>query len=119
MLSSRNGGVDPNGLNANNFRPLQGSAALPLSTNNLYANYNSLQAKYMRSKGKAVINMNYIFGKALGIVKPTYDSFNLNNDYGVQSSNRTHIFNAAYSYNFGRVSRNKLAGGFVNGWQVS
>lgn len=119
MLSSKNGGVDPNGLNANNFRPLAGFAALPLSTHNLYANYNSLQVKYMRTKGKAVINTNYTFGKALGILNPTYDSFNLNNDYGVQASNRTHIFNAAYSYNFGRVVRNKLAGGFVNGWQVS
>src|SRR6185312_10180837 len=49
----------------------------------------------------------------------TLDSFNLNNDYGVQSTNRTHIFNAAYSYDFGRIVRNKFAGGVVNGWQVS
>ena len=119
MLSSKNGGVDPNGLNANNFRPLQGFAGLPLATHNLYANYNSMQVKYMRTKGRAVINMNYTFGKALGIVSSTLDQFNLNNDYAVQSTNRTHIFNAAYSYNFGNLVRNKLAGGFVNGWQVS
>ena len=119
MLSSKNNGVDPNGLNANNFRPLVGFAALPLSTHNLYANYNSMQVKYMRTKGKAVINVNYTFGKALGILSPTLDAFNLNNDYGVQSNNRTHIFNAAYSYSFGRVVRNRIAGGVVNGWQVS
>ena len=119
MLSSKNGGVDPNGLNANNFRPLQGFAGLPLATHNLYANYNSMQVKYLRTKGRAVINMNYTFGKAMGIVSSTLDSFNLNNDYGVQSTNRTHIFNAAYSYNFGNLVRNKFAGGFVNGWQVS
>ena len=95
------------------------SRDLPLATHNLYANYNSLQVKYMRTKGRAVINMNYTFGKALGIVSSTLDSFNLNNDYGVQSTNRTHIFNAAYSYNFGDLVRNRLAGGFVNGWQVS
>ena len=55
----------------------------------------------------------------MGIVSSTLDPFNLNNDYGVQSTNRPHIFNAAYSYNFGELVHNKLAGGFVNGWQVS
>jgi hypothetical protein len=119
MLSSKNGGVDPNGLTANNFRPLQGFASLPLSTNNLFANYNSLQTTYMRTKGNAVISANYTFAKALGIVSSTLDSFNINNDYGVQSTNRTHIFNAAYSYRFGKLARNKLAGGFLNSWQVS
>ena len=73
----------------------------------------------MRTKGRAVINMNYTFGKAMGIVSTSLDQFNLNNDYGVQPSNRTHIFNAAYSYNFGDLVRNRFAGGFVNGWQVS
>jgi hypothetical protein len=119
MLSSKNNGVDPNGLNANNFRPLQGFGSLPLATHNLYANYNSLQVKYLRTKGRAVINVNYTFGKAMGIVSSTLDQFNINNDYGVQSTNRPHIFNAAYSYNFGRVVNNRLAGGFVNGWQIS
>jgi hypothetical protein len=119
MLSSKNGGVDPGGLNANNFRPLPGFAGLPLATNNLYANYNSLQTKYIRTKGKAVITANYTFGKAMGILSSTLDSFNLNNDYGVQSTNRKHIFNAAYSYTFGKLARNKLAGGFLNSWQIS
>jgi hypothetical protein len=119
MLSSVNGGVDPNTLNANNFRPLQGFSGLGLATNNLYANYNSVQAKYMRSRGRTIMSVNYTFGKAMGILNPTYDSFNLDNNYGVQANNRTHIFNAAYSYEFGRLTRNKFAGGIVNGWQVS
>jgi len=119
MLSSTNGGVDPNGLTADKFRPLQGFSSLPLATNNLFANYNSLQTKYMRTKGRAVISANYTFGKALGIVSSTLDSFNINNDYGVQMTNRTHIFNVAYSYNFGKVARNKWAGGFLNSWQIS
>jgi hypothetical protein len=37
----------------------------------------------------------------------------------VQSSNRPHIFNVAFSYNFGRIVRNKWAGGLLNEWQVS
>jgi hypothetical protein len=119
MLSSANKGVDPNGLNANNFRPLLGFGSVALATNNLYANYNALQIKWMRTKGRAVMSANYTFGKAMGIVSSTLDSFNLNNDYGVQAANRPQIFNAAYSYDFGKRVRNKWAGGFVNGWQLS
>jgi hypothetical protein len=120
MLSSNNKGVDPATLNSNNFRPLAGfTGAVSLATNNLYANYNALQVKWMRSRGHAVMSVNYTFSKAMGIVNPTYDSFNLNNDYGVQANNRPHIFNAAYSYDFGKRVRNKFAGGFVNGWQIS
>jgi len=119
MLSSRNNDVDPNTLTANNFRPLQGFAGLALATNNLYANYNSMQVKFLRTKGRTIINANYTFGKAMGILNPTYDSFNLNNDYGVQSGNRKHLFNIAYSYTLPKFVRNKWSGGVINGWQIS
>jgi hypothetical protein len=119
MLSSKNGGVDPGTLNANNFRPLQGFAALPLATNNLYANYNSLQIKFLRSKGRGLLNANYTFGKAMGILNPALDAFNLDNDYGVQSSNRKHLFNVAYSYTVGTVLKNKVGAALINGWQLS
>ena len=66
-----------------------------------------------------MINANYTFGKAMGIVSSTLDSFNINNDYGVQAGNRSHIFNVAYSYNFGKFVSNKLAGALINEWQVS
>src|ERR1022692_3024949 len=119
MLSSKNGGVDPNSLTANNFRPLQGFSDLGLATNNTYASYNALQVTWVRTKGRYTINMNYAFGKAMGIVNPALDSFNLANDYGVQPANRTHIFNAAYSIELGNPARDKIVGGFVNGWQLS
>ena len=120
MLASKNGGVDPNSLTANNFRPLQGFSDLFLATNNAYASYNALQVTWVRTKGRYTINMNYAFGKAMGIVNPALDQYNLANDYGVQSANRTHIFNAAYSVELGNpVNNNKIAGAFVNGWQLS
>jgi hypothetical protein len=119
LLSSKNGGVDPATLNANNFRPLPGISDVNLATNNLYSNYNSLQVTYMRSKGGAILSANYSLAKAMGINNPTYDVFNLNNNYGVQSGDRRHIANVLYSYEMGRVVRNKIAGGFVNGWQFS
>jgi hypothetical protein len=119
MLSSKNNGVDPASLNANNFRPLQGFSGVALATNNLYANYNALQVTYARTKGRAVISANYTFAKALGILSPTLDSFNLRNDYGVQSTNRPHIANTAISYAMPNVTRNRYAGTLVNGWQLS
>jgi hypothetical protein len=118
-----NQGVDPNSLTADNFRPLKGFSDLNLATNKAYSNYNAMQLTWIRTKGRYTINMNYTFGKAMGTMfangGPTYDQFNLNNNYGVQATNRTHIFNIAYSIELGNPVRDKIAGGFVNGWQVS
>ena len=114
-----NQGVDPNSLTADNFRPLKGFSDLNLATNKGYANYNALQMTWVRTKGRYTVNMNYTYGKAMGIVSPTLDQYNLSNDYGVQPSNRTHIFNMAYSVELGNFARQKIAGGFVNGWQLS
>jgi hypothetical protein len=120
MLASRNGGADPNSLTANNFRPLLGFSDLGLATNNTYSNYNALQMTWVRTKGRYTINMNYTYGKSMGILNPALDSFNLNNDYGVLGTNRKQIFNAAYSIELGNpVQHNKALGGLVNGWQLS
>ncbi|MGA2577240.1 MAG: carboxypeptidase-like regulatory domain-containing protein [Bryobacteraceae bacterium] len=120
MLSSNNGGVNPNNLNSNNFVPYSGySTSTYLATNNLYANYNALQVTWVRSKGRYNLNFNYAYGKAMGIVNANADPFNLANDYGVQPSNRTHIFNAAYSIELGNHTTGKMLGGFINGWQLS
>src|ERR1022692_2428589 len=123
MLASRNGGVDPNSLTADTFRPLLGFSDLNLATNKGYANYNAAQVTWIRTKGRYTINMNYTYGKAMGLLYnnggPTYDQFNLNNNYGVQSGNRTHIFNLAYSVELGNPVKDKIAGGLVNGWQLS
>ena len=118
MLSSNNGGVDPNSLDPNNFRPLKGFSDLNLTTNNLYSNYNALQVTWARTKGRYTVDFNYTYGKALGILNG-WDQFNLNNDYGVLAANRTHVFNVAYSLELGNLTKDKVAGGFANGWQIS
>jgi len=121
MLSSKNGGVDPNSLTANNFRPMPIYSDLGPASNNLYANYNALQVTWVRTKGRYTINMNYTYGKAMGILNNgTMDQFNLANDYGVQSTNRKQIFNAAYSIELGTpIKSNAFAKGVINGWQLS
>jgi len=113
-----NQGVDPNSLTPDNFRPLKGFSDLYLATNNGYANYNAMQLTWLRTKGRYTINMNYTYGKAMGIVG-FFDQFNLDKNYGVLPNNRTHIFNIAYSVELGNPLKQKLAGGFVNGWQLS
>jgi len=119
LLASKNGGVDPNSLTPDNFRPLLGFSDLGLATNKAYASYNAVQTTWVRQKGRYTINMNYAYGKAMGIVNPNLDQFNLRNDYGVQPANRKHIFNAAYSIELGNPVHDKVVGGFVNGWQLS
>ena len=120
MLSSRNGGVDPASLNSNNFRPLAGFGDVNLATNFPYANYNSLQVKFLRTRGRSVISANYTWEKSMGIISTTLDSFNIANDYGVQPTNRPQIANIVYSYDFGKILRgNKFAGAVINNWQIS
>lgn len=118
MLASKNGGVDPNTLTANDFRPLKGFSDLNLATFNGYSNYNSLQVTWVRSKGRSSVNLNYTFGKAMGLVN-FRDQFNLDNNYGVLPNNRTHLFNVAYSFDLGNHTTNKAAGALLNGWQLS
>ena len=57
-------------------------------------------------------------GKAMGIVG-NGDQFHLDQNYGVLPQNRTHLFNAAYHIDLPSPAKGKLAGEFVNGWQLS
>ncbi|MDE3179363.1 MAG: carboxypeptidase regulatory-like domain-containing protein, partial [Acidobacteriota bacterium] len=118
MLASNNGGVNPNTLNANNFRPLLGYSDLYVATNNAYSNYNSLQVTWVHTAGRISLNLNYTYSKAMGIAG-FYDQFNLANNYGVLPSNRTQLFNAAYVINIGNPVHSRLGGAFLNGWTLS
>jgi hypothetical protein len=89
-----------------------------------YSNYNSLQTSWNKQSGHANWLMNYTFSKALGIRGENGaalgDPTNIKNDYGVLPNDRTHLFNAAYVYQEGKLyNGNKLLGGVVNGWQLS
>jgi hypothetical protein len=116
MLSATN----PATADANLYRPLQGYGDVNLATNNLYSNYNALQVSWIRHAGMYTIQTNYTFQKALGIVAPNIDPFNLQANYGALPADRRHLFNAAYSIDLGqRVHSNHLVNGALNGWQFS
>lgn len=116
MLTATNPGLaDPD-----KFRPLQGYGDLNEATNNLYANYNSMQLSWIRHVGRYTVQANYTLQKALGIVAPTYNPFNLGSNYGILPSDRRHLFNLAYSIDEGTlVHSNRFVNGAANGWQLS
>ena len=112
--------TNPSTANANNYRPLQGYGDVVLATNDIYQNYNAMQVSWARHAGKYVIQANYTFQKALGIISPVIDPFSLKANYGALGTNRTNLFNAAYSFDFGQlVHSNSLVNGVANGWQLS
>lgn len=119
-LGAMLGASNPGNADANNYRPLQGYGDLNEATNNLYSNYNALQASWAHNSRYYTIEANYTWQKALGIVLPTIDPFNLASNYGVEPTDRRQLFNAAYSVDLGnRVHMNRLANGAANGWQFS
>lgn len=109
---------DPGAAPYDSFRPFSAYQDLSVANHNLYQNYNALQIVWLRTKGRYNLQMNYTYGKSLGIVGA--DQFNLANDYGALGSDRRHIFNAAYSVELpSPVKGNKIGEGLVNGWQLS
>jgi hypothetical protein len=94
---------------------------------NTYSNYNALQMALTKQQGKQLFNVNYTFSKALGVLgiggSATYsypaDPFNYKNDYTFLPFDRRNIFNASYSYDFGKVVENRYLGGVANGWELS
>ena len=84
--------TNPATANANNYRPLQGYGDLVLATNDIYQNYNAMQVSWARHAGKYVIQANYTFQKALGIISPVIDPFSLKANYGALGTNRTNLF---------------------------
>jgi hypothetical protein len=93
------------------------------SARKAWANYNSLQVAWNKTRGWATFGLNYTFSKALGIYTDA-DPFNLQNDYGPLNIDRTHIVNASYSFDLGTRVRGDFTGswlvkGLANGWQFS
>jgi hypothetical protein len=125
LFGDSNGVVTTNSPNVNALYPYNLYGSIHEIEHNEYSNYNSLQASWNKQSGHFNYLMNYTFSKSLGIrgensTNGVGDPTNIKNDYGVLPNDRTHLFNAAYSYQEGSVFHgNKLLGGFINGWQIS
>ena len=92
---------------------------LQTTTHNGWANYHALQASWNRQKGWATFGLNYTFSKALGLFTDA-NPLNFHDDYGPLGIDRTHAFNAAYSFDLGhRIQGNPLLRGILNNWMLS
>ena len=112
----------------NNYRPLNTPlvqyGAIDVPNHVLFANYNGLQVAVSHQSRHLIVNTNYTWSKALGVIGAEStgdpaDPFNVYNNYESLSFDRRHIFNISYTYMVGTPVHNKLLGGFVNGWEVS
>ena len=113
------------------YRPLNTNSVqygdIDVTNHNVFSNYNGLQVGVARQTGRILFNLNYTYSKALGIRGAGADDsngfpttpFNIQSNYGTESFDRRQIANAAYTFEVGTPVHNKLAGGFVNGWELS
>ena len=112
----------------NDYRPLNTPlvqyGALDVPKHVLTSNYNGIQAGITKQTGRILFNVNYTFSKALGILggqsngEPA-NPFNLQDNYGPQSFDRTHILNGSYTFEVGTPVHQKVLAQFANGWEIS
>jgi hypothetical protein len=95
------------------------------ASHRLYSNYNGLQTSLIRQAGPVRVNVNYTFSKALGVLgayqngHPT-DPFNLRNDYLPEGFDRTHVFNASYTWQVGKhFTEKRILSVAVSNWEIS
>ncbi len=106
------------------YRPYPFYQHIEATRHRLYANYNGLQATWSKTQGPLLFTVNYTFSKSLGVYgeyangNPS-DPIDVRNNYGPEAYDRTHMFNATYSYEFGNFFRNRYLGAVTNGWQLS
>ena len=132
MLSAANPGT----ADAKFYRPLNdpvtgnGYGDVNQNTNNAYANYNAMQVTWARQQGHFTIQANYTLQKALGILlsnantqnngSVSINPFDLRSNYGVQPTDRRHLFNIAYSIDVGNpLHAHGVLAGLTAGWQIS
>ena len=108
----------------NDYRPYPQYSHLYVANHNINANYNSLQALWNKQQGHFLYGVNYTYSKALGVLGADgtgtpADPFNYRNDYGPEAFDRTHIFNATYSYTMGDVVHRRFLAALANRWMLS
>jgi hypothetical protein len=118
------------GFATNDYYPMRNYTGLTTVTHGSYSNYNAFIATWQKQTGRVTFTGNYTFSKVLGIRDgetdngtgqgAAMDPYVLANNYGVLGFDHTHIINAAYVINLpSPVHGNALAGGVVNGWELS
>jgi hypothetical protein len=87
--------------------------------NNAYANYNGLQASWVKTTGRLTFNLNGSWSKALGTTMQQ-DPFRQAGNYGPTAQDRSLVFNSSYTYSSGTLhTGSALVNGLGGGWTIS
>jgi len=120
--------TNPDGLGGaglDDYRPYPLYSSIYELRHALHSTYHSMQVSWNKWNGPFHYNFNYTWSKALGdrgadSNGSVADTTNFRNDYGITAYDRTHIFNASYSYIEGSPYKgNRFVGGFIDGWEIS
>lgn len=84
-----------------------------------YANYNGLQATWLKSAGRLTYDFNFTWSKALGTALQE-NPYNVNLNYGPEATDRPFVFNSSYTYQTGNLhTGNRYLNGAAGGWTIS
>ncbi len=134
LYCEANPGAYTPSFTANDYNPLANYQKFILLTHLAWQKYNALQISYQKQSGPVTFITNYSFSKVLGVRDggsnngagngTGVDPFNPLNDYGPLAYDHTNILNFTYNWKLpspihGEGLGMKLAGGAVNGWQIS
>ena len=110
----------------NSLRPFPAIGNIHWWEYNGISNYHSLQATLSRQTGRRFqYFVAYTFSKVLGSVFQNGEYGDLDpfdprhRSYGTLRYDRTHILNLSYNYSIPDAVKGGVAGGILNGWQVS
>lgn len=114
-------------LNLNNLRPYPGLTNISYMISDSNSNYNGLQVRATKRRGRALFTVNYTWSKALADVRSNYgdgdDAYfpmDRHFNYGETNYDRPHLFVSSYTYRlpFFAHSKGLLRSGF-GGWELS
>lgn len=96
-----------------------GTNTVVMAQSDAYANYNGLQATWLKQAGRLTFDLNATWSKALG-TSLQKNPYNINQNYGPEAIDRPFVFNASYTYTTGQLhSGSALLNNAAGGWTIS
>jgi hypothetical protein len=124
-VSSPQGYAEGQGGTVNDFRPYPYYSQVNIARHVLYSNYNGLQVTLRKTQGRLLYAFNYTWSKDLGVLGSystgnVIDSTNIRPNYQPLSQDRSHVVNATFSYDTGKLHRgNGLVKGLFSSYDIS
>ncbi|MGB0062864.1 MAG: carboxypeptidase-like regulatory domain-containing protein [Terracidiphilus sp.] len=96
-----------------------GNNSIYMYQSRAYANYNAVQASWIKTTGRLTFDFNGTWGKALGTTLQT-NPFSLAANYGPTAEDRPFIFNSTYTYSSGTLHYdNGVLNALGSGWTIN